>query len=220
MRELALDAIKSVSGFVKNNEAEFIKQVRETSEIRQDEAAKAHQKKIAKGQKRIAELNAIIKKLYEDTAIGKLTDKRFELLSQEYEKEQTELEQSIETLQAELDSFNADSVRADKFIELVKKYTDFSELTPQMIAEYIEKIVVHEADKSSGERAQQVDIYLNFIGKFEVPAPEPTAEEIAAEEKGISFDYAIQRSAHNGQLLFDGGMQSVCQLLNNLGHFL
>ena len=52
-----------------------------------------------------------------------------------------------------------------------------------MIHEFIEKIVVHEADKSSGERQQQVDIYLNFIGKFEVPIPEPTAEEIAAEEK-------------------------------------
>jgi len=73
-------------------------------------------------------------------------------------------------------------MRADRFIELVKKHTDFSELTPQMIAEYIEKIVVHEADKSSGERQQHVEIYLNFIGKFEVPAPEPTPEEIAAEE--------------------------------------
>jgi site-specific DNA recombinase len=54
-----------------------------------------------------------------------------------------------------------------------------------MIAEYIEKIVVHEADKSSGERQQQVDIYLNFIGRFEVPTPEPIAEEIAAEEKAF-----------------------------------
>jgi hypothetical protein len=52
-----------------------------------------------------------------------------------------------------------------------------------MIAEYIEKIVVHEADKSSGERQQQVDVYLNFIGKFDIPAAEPTPEEIAEEEK-------------------------------------
>lgn len=73
----------------------------------------------------------------------------------------------------------------EKFIGLVQKYTDFSELTPQMIAEYIEKIVVHEADKSSGERQQQVDVYLHFIGKFEIPAAEPTAEEIAAEERAF-----------------------------------
>ena len=74
-------------------------------------------------------------------------------------------------------------MRADKFIEIVKKFTDFSELTAPMINEFIEKIVVHEADKSSGEREQQVDIYLNFIGKFDVPMPEPTPEEIAEEEK-------------------------------------
>ena len=183
LRELALDAIKSVSSFVKQNEAEFIRQVRESSTVQQEEAAKSHKRRIAKEQKRIAELNTLIRRIYEDNVSGKLTDKRFELLSQEYEQEQAELEQSIGRLQAELDGFHADGARADKFIEIVKKHTDFSELTPQMIAEYIEKIVVHEADKSTGERQQQVDIYLNFIGKFEVPAPSPTAEEIAAEEK-------------------------------------
>lgn len=183
LRELALDAIKSVSGFVKSNEAEFVKQVRETSAVRQEETAKNHKRRIAKEQKRVSELNTLIRKIYEDNASGKITDKRFELLSQEYEREQAELEQSIELLQAELDNFNADSVRADKFIEIVKRHTDFSELTPQMINEYIEKIVVHEADKSSGEREQQVDIHLNFIGKFDVPMPEPTPEEIEAEEK-------------------------------------
>jgi len=185
LRELALDAIKSVSGFVKTNEAEFIRQVRETSAIQQDETAKAHTKRIAKEQKRITELNTLIRRIYEDNVSGKLTDKRFELLSQEYEQEQAELELSIAKLQTEIDSFNADGARADKFIEIVKRHTDFTELTPQMIAEYIEKIVVHEADKSSGERNQQVDVYLNFIGKFDIPMSEPTPEEIAADEKAF-----------------------------------
>ena len=185
LRELALEAIKSVSGYVKTNEADFIRQVRETSTIRQAETARAHNKRIQKEQKRIAELNTLFRKVYEDNASGKLTDKRFELLSQEYEREQSELEQSIITLQAELDSYNADGEKADKFIAIVKRHTDFSELTPQMLAEYIEKIVVHEADKTSGERHQNVDIHLNFIGKFDVPAAEPTPEEIAAEEKAF-----------------------------------
>ena len=109
--------------------------------------------------------------------------KHAELLSKEYEQEQTELEQSVSRLQAELDSFSADSEKADKFIAIVKRHTDFTELTAQMIAEYIEKIVVHEAVKTNGERSQQVDIYLNFIGKFDVPMPEPSPEETAAEEK-------------------------------------
>lgn len=82
-------------------------------------------REIAKEQKRIAELNTLIRRIYEDNVSGKLTDKRFELLSAEYEQEQeqTELEQSITRLQAELDSFHADSAKADKFIELVKRHT-------------------------------------------------------------------------------------------------
>ena len=184
LRELALDAIRTVSGFVKRSEVEFIRQVREASTVRQEETAKAHRRRIAKEQKRVAELNTIIKKLYEDTATGKLSDKRFDLLSAEYEREQEELEQSIAALQAELDNFHADGERADKFIAIVKRYTDFTELTPSMITEFIEKIVVHEADKSSGEREQQVDIYLNFIGKFEVPAHDPHYDRKRFQRRG------------------------------------
>ena len=183
VRELVLDVIKHVSCLVNSNEAEFIKQVRETSAVQQEETAKTHMKRIEQEQKRITELNTLIRRIYEDNVKGKLTDKRFLLLSHEYEREQKELEQSVARLQMELEGFNKDSVRADKFIEIVKKYTDFSELTAPMIAEFIEKIIVHEADKSSGERTQQVDIYLNFIGKFEAPAPKPAPADTLAEEK-------------------------------------
>lgn len=180
---MALDAIRKVSGYVRESEAEFIRQIREASTVRQEETAKAHKRRIAKEEKRVSELNTLIRKIYEDNASGKLTDKRFALLADGYEQEQAELEQSIVSLHEELDSFHANSARADRFIEIVKRYTDFTELTPVMIAEFIEKIVVHEGDKSSGEREQQVDIYLNFIGMFEVPVDQPTAEELAEEER-------------------------------------
>ena len=183
LQELTLDAIRSVSGYVRANEAAFVEKVREASTVRQVETAKAHKRRMAKVQKRIAELNALIRKIYEDNVSGKLTDKRFELLSTDYEREQAELEASLETMQVELDSFQADGERADRFIEIVKRYTDLSELTPAMINEFVEKIVVHEADKSSGEREQQVDIYLNFIGKLDVPLPEVSIEELAEQER-------------------------------------
>ena len=93
------------------------------------------------------------------------------------------MEQSISEIGAALDSFNADSARADKFIELTKRYKDFTELTTPMINEFIDKIIVYEADKSSGERIQDVDIYLNFIGKFEIPPQELTEEEEREQEK-------------------------------------
>lgn len=96
---------------------------------------------------------------------------------------QDTIEISMENAKAEIEKYESDTVRADKFIELVKRYTDFSELTIPMLNEFVEKILVHEADYSSGERVQEVEIYLNFIGKFELPVKEPTAEEIAEHEK-------------------------------------
>ena len=82
-----------------------------------------------------------------------------------------------------LRDFEEDSIRADKFIALVKKYTDFSELTTQMINEFVDKIVVHEGKWKNCERTQEIEIYLNFIGKFEMPKKEPTKEELEELEK-------------------------------------
>ena len=86
------------------------------------------------------------------------------------------MEYRIAELQATLDHFNEDSDKTDKFIEIVRKYTEITELNATILNEYIDKVVVYEADKSSGRREQRVDIFLNFIGKFEIqgqaePAP-------------------------------------------------
>ena len=134
---------------------------------------------------RSAWLDTLIRRTYEDNVLGRLSDKRFALLSEGYEQEQEKLGESIQAMQAELDSYNADSVRAEKFIEIVKKYTDFSELTTPMLNEFVEKIVVHAPDTSSGKRVQKVDVYLNFLGKYDAQAEVRvlTEEEREKEEK-------------------------------------
>lgn len=63
------------------------------------------------------------------------------------------------------------------------KYTDFSKLTTPTIHEFVDRIEVHEADKSTGERRQEIDIYLKYVGKLDVPMPELTPEEKAEEER-------------------------------------
>lgn len=186
LRELILEAIRSVSRYAIENEKEFAQKVREASAVQQKSAAKALQSQLKREQKRCRELDGLIKKLYEAYANGKLAEKRFEMLSAEYEQEQAGLEESIAKVQADLDAYNADTVNVEQFMELAKKYTDFSELTTPMLNEFIEKILVHEADRSSGERVQEVEIYFKFIGKFEMPQPEPTPEEIAANQKRIA----------------------------------
>ena len=94
-----------------------------------------------------------------------------------YDNEQKTLDGEIERLQAEIDRYNTDSVRADKFIELVKRHTEFTEFSASLLNEFVEKIIVHEATKVNGVREQEVEIYLNFIGKFDLPEQEEQPEE-------------------------------------------
>lgn len=166
VRKLVLETIKAVSDYVITNEEEFINRIYSTSRDKQKESIRSLKRKIAQDTKRVNELNMLMKKLYEDNISGKLSDKRFEFMLSEFENEQDTLEISMENAKAEIEKYESDTVRADKFIELVKRYTDFSELTTPMLNEFVEKILVHEADYSSGERVQEVEIYLNFIGKI------------------------------------------------------
>ena len=195
VRELILEAIRSVSTYAVENEAAFIEQVRSVSELRQAESVKALKQRIKREQKRVAELNGIIKKLYESYATEKITEKRFEMMSAEYEQEQAALEETVAKEQAELDAFEADAVRVDQFMALAKKYTDFSELTTPMINEFVDKILVHKPDYSTGERVQEVEIYLKFIGKFKLPEPDPTPEELAAQE--LARERRAKRAEYN-----------------------
>ncbi len=183
LRALILETIRTVSSYAISNEEEFIHKVREASEVRQKETAKELKRKISKAKKRCAELDGLIKKLYESFAAGHLTEKRFTMLSGDYEKEQAELETAIAQDSDKLNAYEEDTDRVDQFLALAKRYTDFSVLTTPMIYEFIDHIDVHAPEKIGGDRVQEVDIYLKFIGKFDVPLPEPTEEELLQAEK-------------------------------------
>jgi hypothetical protein len=188
VRELALDTIRRTCGYVRENEKEFVAKLREASEVRQADTAKLHKRQLAKNEKRIAELDRLFIRIYEDSTVGRLSDERFTQMSAAYDKEQADLKAQNETLRAELESFEQDSLKADNFLALVRRYTEFGELTTEMLHEFIDAIYVHEADKSSGERRQEVEIHLNYIGKFTIPGDEPkplTPEEIAAEQERL-----------------------------------
>ena len=187
VEKLILEAIREVSAYALSNEKEFVKKVREASDVQQEATMKEYRRRLGKAKRRHEELDDLVKKLYESFATGKIPEKHFDRLLSGYDNEQTALEAEMQELQTGLDRYGADSVRADRFLELVKRYTDFSELTTPMLNEFIEKVVVHEADKSTGDRVQKVDIYLNFIGAFTVPKMEDalTAEQEAREQRKL-----------------------------------
>ena len=152
-----LSAIQRISWYVRNNEQEFVQRVRKASSLRQEEAVKDCRKQIVQAKKRHAELDGLVKKLYEANATGKLPDKHFSRLLAEYDEEQAALEASMTEWQGLLDNWNADRVRMTEFIDLAKRYTDFSELTTPILNEFIEKIVVHEGNGRGKQRRQRLE---------------------------------------------------------------
>ena len=183
LRALILKTIQTVSRYALSNEMEFARKVREASALQQAQEVKEAKARIRKAQKRCKELDVLIQKLYESYALNKITEKRFDDFLAAYEQEQAELKAVLETDAGELQAYEADSDHISSFLKLARKYRDTDELTTPMIYAYIEKIIVHAPEKINGERHMQLDIYLKFIGNFQVPQTDPTAEEIAAEEK-------------------------------------
>ncbi len=186
LQNLILSAIREVSAFVRHDEKEFLRLVREEADAGKEQAAKEQKKRLQKAEKRIAELDGLIKKLYEGNATGRIPDKYFDRLLAEYDTEQSALEQEALELKQAIDEQTQSYDNPKRFIALVKRYTDYAELTTPMLNEFIEKVVVHEATGDRAHRKQKVDIYFNFIGKFTPPkeeAPAPTAEQLEAERK-------------------------------------
>jgi len=201
VESLILSTIQRISWYVREHEKEFIQKVREASTVQQEETVKECKRRLKQSEKRFAELDGLVKKLYEANATGKLSDRHFERLLTEYDTEQSALELTMNEMRELIDTWSEDKLKTDKFIELVKRYTDFSELTTPMLNEFIEKIVVHEGDKRGADRRQRVDIHLNFIGTFEVPAEIVTPVELEEQRRQEEELAAKEQKSHELYLI-------------------
>lgn len=167
VERIILENLKEVIQYVSNYEDEFVQMIMD-SDMRQRNRELAQKKKrLAEIQKRIGELDTIFQRIYEDNIIGKLSDERFMKMSKGYEDEQHTLQTEANEIQSELQQEEKKSVDVKRFLAIVKKYTDLTELTPEILREFIDKIIVHAPDKSSGRRLQEIEIIYNHIGEFD-----------------------------------------------------
>ena len=165
-----LSNLRQVTEYAAKHESRFVKLLIQQNEIGGKRKTAAATKQLEQAQERIAEVSRIIKRLYEDNVNGKISDERFMELSADYEQEQRELKDRTAALQAELDKSQAATVNAEKFMGIVRKHLAFEELTPTLLREMIEKIVVHECSyDENGTRRQDIEIYYSFVGKIDLP---------------------------------------------------
>ena len=129
-----------------------------------EKATAKRKRELAAAKKRYDELDRLFTKIYEDNASGKISDERFGKMSAAYEAEQAELSKTIYEYSTAIIEQTNQAQNAKKFLSIAKKYSQITELTPQILHEFIDKIVVHAPDRSSGRRVVQIDIHYNFIG--------------------------------------------------------
>ena len=127
---------------------------------------KRRKREVEQARKRIAELDRIFKRIYEDDISGAISHDRFLKLSAEYEAEQRELEEKVKADQQEVDTYEQNKSDFDSFAAIIRKYVGIKELTPAIVNEFIKKIIVHAPEKVNGKRVQKVDIVFNFVGEI------------------------------------------------------
>ena len=145
---------------------------------------KRKRREVEQAKKRIAELDRIFKRIYEDNINEIISHERFLKLSAEYEAEQNELTEKIKTEQQEVATYEQNKMDFDSFAAIIRKYVGITELTPTIVNEFIKKIVVHTPEKIDGKRFQKVEIIFNFVGELHLPdEPQTEQKETNKEEK-------------------------------------
>ena len=160
-----LQAIKAVSQYVIENEAEFISQLKTVWNESKSKSANNGQQEIDEAKKRMAELDAKIQKLYDSAISGLLPERQAQRMIQQYDEEQLMLEKRVEELQGQIQEEEVEKIDTNRFIALVNKYRNCEELTDTMLYAFIDRVEVHEATGGrTVYRQQNIDIYFNFIG--------------------------------------------------------
>ncbi len=169
-----LSNLRKVTSYAAKHEARFMKLLIEQNEDGDRRRNAAKKKELETAEKRISELSAIFKRLYEDSVTGRISDERFTELSADYEAEQKELKERAARLREELSKAQEATENAEKFMNVVRRHTTIEELSPTLLREFVEKIVVHESVALDGKRRgklrrQEIEIYYSFVGKVELP---------------------------------------------------
>jgi len=182
--EIVRDTLRYLKSAIEEDPEEFIEQITQAEADNRDAEAKKKQERLRVCRKRMEELEKLICRIYEDNALGRMPESRYETLVRQYSKEQNDLDEEIEEIEDYLSEVEENRKSGKKFVNLMARYNDFDEITPFMVSEFIDRIEVHERDrKGSVQTTQKIDIYFNFIGNYSMPEKELTEAEKAEIER-------------------------------------
>lgn len=167
LESLVLTDLRRVLALAQHNETEFVQQIKLVSDAESEKELRQSKRDYEQKKSRSSAIDKIIRKLYEDNVVGKVSDERFAKMSAEYEAEQATLVEEIARLEEFLQEQRDRAVSTASFLKLVRRYTTIENLDAEILRTFIEKVVIHQKTRGGdGKRTQQVDIYYNYIGKI------------------------------------------------------
>lgn len=171
VEEILLRELKRITAYARAHEAEFIELVTKQNEKELSRLMRDCSKELAQAKDRIKKLDGIMQRLYEDNIDGKISDERFARMSETYEAEQKQLEARAAELESAIAAAKEERLNVDSFLGMVRRYTDITELTAEIIRSFVEKIEVKKPEKVPGTRTkkQTLVIWWNFIGVVDIP---------------------------------------------------
>ncbi len=170
--QLILEGLQRLLWYVQVYEERFAQEQMERFGLQEKKELTARGRELDRAKSRVVEIDQLIQKSYEDMSKGLLSEERFAMLTVSLETEQKQLKVAIPEMEASLDATTDKAADLQRFIERARQVTRLTELTPEIVHEFIEKIVVSKPDKVDGKRHQRVDIHYNTIGLWCAPSPE------------------------------------------------
>ena len=184
LQKIVLNRIFAITAMFYEDITTFMELIQKQRFDEAEKDMKRKRREVGQARKRIAELDRIFKRIYEDDINGTISHERFLKLSAEYETEQKELTEKVNAEQQEVDTYEQNKSDFDSFAAIIRKYVGITELTPTIVNEFIKKIVVHAPEKIDGKRFQKVDIIFNFVGEIHLPTdPQTEQKETDKQEK-------------------------------------
>ena len=177
LEELVWMHMKAVIFYVTRYEKHFRAVMEQRLRMSSEEAIRGYKTQLAQAERRLAELDRLFIRIYEDNVSGRITDERFSLMSKTYEDEQAQLKVDIHHLRQVIEVQERQIEDLEKFIQRVHKYEDLQEMTPYALRELVKGIYIEAPDKSSGKRRQGVRISYDLVGF--VPVEELLKQETA-----------------------------------------